>query len=369
MKIGILTVPFNNNYGGFLQAYALKNVLKDMGHEVIFINRQRNPSTTLKFRVYRMLVKLHLINDYIGDKIRTISVNTDQFRDKYLSPISPMYYSSNAMRDCLKLGIDFLIVGSDQVWRYKYAKDSIDDFFFGFVEESNSIPRISYAASFGTDNMDYPTGKINEIKGLLTRFRAISVREESGKNLLINYFDVPPSNVQTVLDPTLLLNAEYYYNNLFKNIQPETKNYVFTYILDKEMLDTESLHSFVQDNGLLHVDMKAQTGSIKSLDVIEPVEKWLSSIYHADSVVTDSFHGTVFSILFHKQFVVLANPNRGIARLESILKLMGQEDRMLTKSDGNLKTTLLHPINWEVVEERLQSLRAKSMDFLIQSLL
>lgn len=368
MKIGILTVPFNNNYGGFLQAYALKTVLKDMGHEVIFINRQRNPSTTLKFRVYRMFVKLHLLKDYIGDKIRTISVNTDQFREKYLSPISPAYYSSKAMQDCLKFGIDFLIVGSDQVWRYKYAKDSIDDFFFGFVEENNSIPRISYAASFGTDIMDYPTAKINEIKGLLTHFRAISVREESGKYLLTEYLDVPASKVQTVLDPTLLLNAEYYYNNLFKKLQPKVGKYVFTYILDKEMLDAEALNFFVQEHGQLHVEMKAQTGDIKALNVIEPVEKWLCSIYYADYVVTDSFHGTVFSILFHKQFVVLANPNRGIARLQSLLKMMGLEDRMLTKIDGYLKTNLLHPINWKQVEERLQSHRAKSMFFLTQSL-
>lgn len=368
MKIGILTVPFNNNYGGFLQAYALKTVLEGMDHEVIFINRQRNPSTALKFRVYRMLVKLHLIKDYIGDKIRTISINTDQFRGKYLSPISPAYYSSKAIRDCLKLGIDFLIVGSDQVWRYKYAKDSIDDFFFGFVDENNSIPRISYAASFGTDSMDYPTEKINKIKGLLARFRAISVREESGKCLLTEYLDVPTSNVQTVLDPTLLLNAEYYYNNLFKIIQPETRKYVFTYILDKEMLDADALNAFVQEQGLIHVDIKAQTGSIKSLNVIEPVEKWLSSIYHADYVVTDSFHGTVFSILFHRQFVVYANPNRGIARLQSLLKMMGLEDRMLMKSDEYLKVKLLQAISWDVVEKRLLSVRAKSMDFLTRSL-
>lgn len=368
MKIGILTVPFNNNYGGFLQAYALKTVLKDMGHEVIFINRQRNPSTTLKFRLYRMLVKLHLIKDYIGDKIRTISVNTDQFRDKYLSPISPAYYSSKAIRDCLKLGIDFLIVGSDQVWRYKYAKDSIDDFYFGFVEENNSIPRISYAASFGTDNMDYPSEKINEIKSLLTRFRAISLREESGKYLLTEYFDVPASKVQTVLDPTLLLNAENYHNNLFKIIQLETGKYVFTYILDKEMLDAKALNTFIQEHGLEHIDIKAQTGDIMSLQVIEPVEKWLSSIYYADYVVTDSFHGTVFSILFHKTFVVLANPSRGIARLRSLLMMLGLEERLLINDEEQLKDKMNRPINWTDVENHLIKLRAQSIEFLEKSL-
>lgn len=367
MKIGILTVPFNNNYGGFLQAYALKTVLEGMGHKVIFINRQRNPSKNLKFRVYWLLVKLHLIKDYLGEKKREISVYTEKFKDNYLSPISTAYYSSRAMRDCLKLGLDVLIVGSDQVWRYKYAKDSIDDFFFGFVDSDNQIPRIGYAASFGTDDMDYPEDKIRVIKSLLTNFRAISVREESGKNLLTKYFNVPVSKIQTVLDPTLLLNAEDY-KKLFNYIKPETGEYVFTYILDKEMLDVETLNTFIKEQGLKHVDIKAQTGDIKALNVIEPVEKWLSSIYYADYVVTDSFHGTVFSILFQKQFIALANPNRGIARLHSLLKLFGLEERMLTSNKVSLRGTICKSINWVEVNSRLITSREHSLLFLEKSL-
>lgn len=362
MRIGILTVPFNNNYGGFLQAYALKTVLEGMGHNVIFINRQRNPSTSIKFRVYRLLVKLHLIEDYLENRKRAISVNTDQFRKNYLTPISPAYYSSKSMRECLKLGLDFLIVGSDQVWRYKYAQNSIDDFFFGFVDENNAIPRISYAASFGTDVMDYPAEKIQVIKNLLARFRAISVREESGYNLLTEFFDVPASNVQTVLDPTLLLKVEDY-KKLFKDIQPETGKYIFTYILDKEMLDEDTLNAFIKEHGLKHVDIKAQTGDIKALKVIEPVEKWLSSIYYADYVVTDSFHGTVFSLLFHKQFAVLANPNRGISRLYSLLELLGGLDRLVMDNNDCLRV-LEKSVNWSEVEQRLENCRSHSLFYL-----
>lgn len=362
MKIGVLTVPFNNNYGGFLQAYALKTVIEGMGHEVIFINRRRNPSKNLKFRVYRLLVKSHLIKDYLEEKKREISVNTDRFIDKYLSPISPAYYSSRSMRECLELGLDFLIVGSDQVWRYKYAKDSIDDFFFGFVDSDNQIPRISYAASFGTGDMDYPEDKIHVIRNLLTRFRAISVREESGKNLLTEYLDVPASKVQTVLDPTLLLRADDY-KHLFDHILLESGKYVFTYILDKEMLDVDALNTFIQEKELKHVDIKAQTGDIKALNVIEPVEKWLSSIFYADYVVTDSFHGTVFSILFHKRFVVLANPNRGISRLYSLLELLGAQDRIAMGKDDSL-CVLEQSVNWDEIELRLKNYRSQSMSYL-----
>jgi len=286
MKIGILTVPFNNNYGGFLQAYALKTVLNGMGHEVLFINRQRNPSKSLKFRVYRLLVKLHLIKDYLENKKRAISINTDQFRDKYLTPISPAYYSSKSLRDSLKLGLDFLIVGSDQVWRYKYAQESIDDFFFGFIDENNAIPRMSYAASFGTDTMDYSEEKIQVIKSFLTRFRAISVREESGKRLLTDYLGVPASRVKIVLDPTLLLDANRY-KSLFEDTVPK-KNYAFTYILDKGDIDDILIDRLISSKGLQRIDGRAQTGNLSELDVIEPVEKWLSHLYYSDYVITDS---------------------------------------------------------------------------------
>lgn len=366
MKIGILTVPFNNNYGGFLQAYALKTVLEGMGHEVLFINRQRNPSKSLKFRVYRLLVKLHLIKDYLENKKRAISVNTDQFRDKYLTPISPAYYSSKSLRDSLKLGLDFLIVGSDQVWRYKYAQESIDDFFFGFIDENNAIPRISYAASFGTDNMDYPLEKIQVIKSLLTRFRAISVREESGKSLLTECLDVPASKVQTVLDPTMLLKVEDY-KIFFEDMVPEKKDYAFTYILDKGDIDELLIERLISRKGLQRIDGKAQTGNLSELDVIEPVEKWLSHFFYSDYVITDSFHGTVFSILFNKPFIVIANPNRGIARLKSLLSVFRLEERLITSITPINEMIINQQIDWTLVNTLLTKRREDSIRFIVDS--
>lgn len=365
MKIGILTVPFNNNYGGFLQAYALKMVLKGMGHEVIFINRQRNPSKRLKFRVYRLLVKMHLLKDYMGEKKREISVRTNQFRDKYLTPISPAYYSSKSMQECLKLGIDFLIVGSDQVWRYKYAQDSIDDFFFGFVNDNITIPRISYAASFGTDTMDYPEEKIQVIKSLIARFRAISVREESGKRLLTDYLGVPASRVKIVLDPTLLLVANSY-KCLFEDTVPK-KNYAFTYILDKADIDDLLIDRLISSKGLQRIDGKAQTGNLSELDVIEPVEKWLSYLYYSDYVITDSFHGTVFSILFNKPFIVIANPNRGITRLQSLLSVFHLEERLITSIASTNEMVFNQQIDWPLVNTLLTKRREDSIRFLMDS--
>jgi len=367
MKIGILTVPFNNNYGGFLQAYALKTVLEKMGHNVLFINRQRNPSKSLKFLGYRLLVKLHLIKDFIGDKKREISANTDVFKKKYLSPISPAYYSSKELKDCLKYGLDLLIVGSDQVWRYKYSLDSIDDFYFGFISGDNPIPRISYAASFGTDIIDYPNNKIRIIKPLLTRFRAISVREESGIDLLTKFFGVPASKVQAVLDPTLLLNV-FDYLTLFQDINNEAGDYVFTYILDREIIGEEVLDQYITKKCLRRIDGKAQTGDLTSLKMIEPVEKWLSNIYYADFVITDSFHGTVFSILFNKPFISIANPVRGITRLQDLLSRFGLKERLVTNLDSTSLCLLDKQIDWESVNCILNERKEESLHFLIESI-
>lgn len=367
MKIGILTVPFNNNYGGYLQAYALKTVLKEMGHEVVFINRQRNINKSLKLKIYRFLVNNHLIKDFIAEKNQTISVNTQLFVQQYLSPISPAYYSSDQMKESLKMGIDLFIVGSDQVWRYKYAEDSIDDFFFGFIEKSNNIPRISYAASFGTDSLDYPADKIDIIRELLSRFKAISVREKSGEHLLSKYFDVPSLNTHTVLDPTLLLDADSY-KSLFKNIRPEVDKYLLTYILDKDEVFFANINRFCMECDLEITDIKAQTGHYRSLDVIEPVEKWLSLFYYAEYIVTDSFHGTVFSILFHKPFVVFANPIRGVARLHSLLSIFGLEERLVTDSRASIDNVLRKPIVWDLVDDILDNNKANSLDFLKDSI-
>ena len=122
MKIGILTVPFNNNYGGFLQAFALKKVLQDMGLEVVFINRRRNKNTNYRVIIKKALIKLGVCKD----RIKELSKYTEQFKREYLYPMTEEYYTSEELKKCLNYNFDAVIVGSDQVWRYKSAGDSID---------------------------------------------------------------------------------------------------------------------------------------------------------------------------------------------------------------------------------------------------
>ena len=362
MKIGILTVPFNNNYGGLLQAFALKKVLMENGHEIVFINRQRNKGTTLKLRIYRLLVKVHLIHDFLEENNRRLSVNTDKFRKKYLSPITEPYYNSEDLNKCLKMGIEAFVVGSDQVWRYEYAEDSICDYYFNFLKRTN-IPRYSYAASFGTDVMDYPVDKIQTIASLLNDFSGISVREDSAISLLSNTFAIPKGDIHVVLDPTLLLAPDVY-TKLFKDYSVPAQPYVFSYILDRDIVDDQTVDALVKDLALIRVDLRAQTGNTDSIDVIKPVEEWLYSIYNAKYVVTDSFHGTVFSIIFNKPFVVLANPTRGITRLSGLLKMFNLEKHLQTSITNETKEILNEALDWSDVNSKLNMLRQESLKFI-----
>lgn len=360
MKIGVLTVPFNNNYGGFLQAFALKRILTDMGHEVVFINRRRNRTITIRGIIGNFLRALHLLED----KQKRISRYTDKFQKKYLFPYTNKYYSSKDLKKCLKYKFDCVIVGSDQVWRYKYFRKWIDDFFCNFLE-GTQISHFSYAASMGTDELEYPQEKIDICAKLLKEFNAISVREDSSVKLLQEHFGV--ENAQVVLDPTLLLDKQVYIDLFKKYHAKPDKPYIFTYILDDDKDILQSIEDFSRLRNMQVVNIKAQTGDIRAFDVIEPVEKWLSAIYYADYVITDSFHGTVYSLLFNKQFVVYGNVERGLSRMQDLLNRVGLQNRLITSNTG-LSALLEQKIDWASVNKQIDICKESSISFLRNSL-
>lgn len=360
MRIGILTVPFNNNYGGFLQAFALKRILMNMGHQVIFINRRPNRLITLRTRIGNLLRALHLLED----KQKKRSRYTDEFQKKYLFPYTRKYYSSNELKKCLNYKFDCVIVGSDQVWRYWYFRDWIDDFYCAFLDGTH-IPHFSYAASMGTDEMDYPQNKIEICSKLLKNFKAISVREESSVKLLKDYFDV--ENAQVVLDPTILLEKQVYLDLFKKKYAKPDKPYIFTYILDDNKEIHQSIEEFSRQSNMPVLNIKAQTGDISTLNVIEPVEKWLSAIYYANYVITDSFHGTVFSLIFNKQFVVYGNVQRGLSRMQDLLNRVDLSDRLVTTNDFE-DGKLMKDINWDYVNNRINAYIENSMSYLKNAL-
>lgn len=359
-----MTVPFNNNYGGFLQAYALKTVLNNMGHSTIFIMRRRNrPDRYINLKSWILRREKHLY--YLDDiHLYRISKFTRKFQKKYLYPYTKDYYNSMDLQECRNLDVDCFIAGSDQCWRYVYA-ENISDFFFNFLEGSNK-KRISYAASLGTAELEYDDFMLEECKKLLGKFSAISVREQSGAQLLVDKFGVDESKVEVVLDPTMLLTADNY-KELFNNIKKESGDYVFSYILDDSEDKYNLLKCISEQNNLPIVSQKAQgLGNVRKEKIIEPVELWLSRIYYSSFVVTDSFHGCVFSILFNKPFIVYGNPDRGMARFDNLLSLFHLEYRCV--DEKHPYNSNMPEINWQMVNQIMEEERAKSLLFLKNAL-
>lgn len=358
MKIGILTLPFNNNYGGYLQAYALMTVLKEMGHDVELIYRKHN-RRPLSFRL-KACIK-NIIKFLLGRKPRLLLCNQEKelrikgeyimpFVDSRISPKTKSLYSTSELIKACRGKYDAIVVGSDQVWRPDYVPD-IENFFLNFVDDAQTL-KLSYAASFGTDNPNYSDIEKQKCGNLISLFDAVSVREESGIEV-INKFDWSAKNKEVVLDPTMLVDIKKYQ----QFIKPVDEEYVVSYILDMNEDKQEMIESI----------SKALSHPIKNLSIkgkkLPSMETWLSSLYHANFIITDSFHGTVFAILFNCPFIVWANKERGTDRFTSLLKQFGLERRIVF--DKCCITELMNEnIDWESVNYKLEINKNKSKAFL-----
>lgn len=366
MKIGILTLPFHYNYGGILQAYALQKVLEELGHEVFIINYPftlREPSR--KVLIKRFLK--HILGKNKGYYINfekkyntwlpIMKSKTDLFIRDYLKMSKPL----NSYYEIKELDYDAIVVGSDQIWRPCMFQQDPAIAFLSFTKKWN-IKRLSYAASFGTDVWEYDDTQTEICRCLAKLFDAISVRETSGIQLCTDKLKI---KAVQVCDPTLLINAETYIK-LFetKNI-PKSKGSLFDYTLDDSDNIKTLINYVVLKKKLIPFKVNANDMNVKCPiedRIAQPVEVWLRAFYDAEFIVTDSFHACVFSILFRKQFVVVANKRRGLSRFETLLGSFGLLDRMIETPDDYEKMS--KTIDYGFVYDKLNTEREKSICFL-----
>lgn len=365
-----MTQPLGHNYGGIIQNYALQTVLKDMGNHPITINRVPNRQHT-ELRVFLSRSKEFLFKYFFGKDILTYwelekaKKNTYEFIKQYIN-ISPVLKSNeNLLKYFDKENIDAVIVGSDQTWRPMFSPD-IFNYFLDFISENKSIKKIAYATSFGTSEWEFSPEKTKRAAELIKQFDDVSVREDSGIDLCEKYLKTKA--VQT-LDPSMLLKAEDY-NKLIK--QPIKNRGLFSYVLDSSARTNDfisiqaaslNMESFTNQPKINSNFKKRVEDYIKP-----PVEDWLACFRDADYVITDSFHGTVFSILYKKPFISIANKMRGAARFESILKQLGLEDRLLNDINDFDPLILSKEIDYDAVSQKLVDLRRQSIDFLRKNL-
>ena len=376
MKIGILTQPLQRNYGGILQCYALCEVLKGLGHEVCVLDRHHHTPFLRKLlrsakRILRYCLgaekKENILSIWMtAGQMRTISRHTSAFIDTHIPHTRPLLRTKELRQAAGNEHIDAYVVGSDQVWRPVFSP-CIPNYYIDF-DQRDHIIRIAYAASFGVDTWEYDRQAQQVCAGYAKKFDAISVREDSGVTLCRNYLGVAAEHV---LDPTMLLRREQYEKLATDRHALASRGNLLTYILDPSPEKSTIVGNVSRKLGLTPFSVMPS----READVLNcamypeectspAVEQWLRGFMDARYVIVDSFHGCVFSILFNKPFIAIANCSRGETRFTSLLRTFGLEGRLIHNAGELTDSLITAPVDWERCNGILQSERKKSLLFL-----
>ena len=372
MRIGILTLPQETNYGGILQAFALQRTLRKMGHDAITIdrhNRKGYSSGWMHVAGYCKRMVQHYLqgkksvstkwNPFVSEEeYAKLSSETQAFIDRNIK-LTKRVFSDELAAIEKEYRFDAYVVGSDQVWQDFYCPAS----FLDFVHRPD-VKRVTYAASCNRSSFLNNPAKVRVCGELAKQFSGISVREDY---LVAQCKEKLGIDVQWVLDPTMLLSPSDYIEASENRVGDEPV--IFSYILDTDENKTAAINALASKLGLPVVCGNRSAGRRNEGSVYPSVDDWIQNLNRSKYVITDSFHGTVFSILFNKPFIAIGNTKRGIARFQSLLGRFGLEDRLvLDVSSSNLLEILQRKVDFSVVNSLIESERVKSMDFLVKAL-
>lgn len=384
MRIGIITYwNSTDNYGQQLQCYALQAYLKDLGHDAFLI--RYTPKKEDNSVIHRLLFPVKWCADLLipqrrkrkkqiaeskeiwenvvlKNKIR----NFEDFRVNFLSQSSNVYHSISELRRNPPVA-ELYITGSDQVWNNPLSDFNTAGWYLDFG--SKDTVRASYAASIGRTVTDEekPIFKV-----YLSKFNKISVRENKALDLCKSQGF---NDAIVVVDPTLLLNKSIYEKIYSDSLYSDANPYIFIYIINirtSKEIYWPQIESFANAHNL-EVKSVSSSGYLPACDIIPnhvnimaTIPEWLELISRSTVVFTTSFHGIVFSILFHKPFYAILLNNeyaKGNDRIATLLKELGLEDRMVSK-DSALEFCTENNIDWDVVDKKLETVKAASMKFI-----
>lgn len=334
----------STNYGSVLTSYAINRTLKNLGKSVL------------------MLEYPNMVKDLPPSKRYGMEF-AEEFYD-----ISDITYEGDFRRfNCL---CKSFLVGSDQLWNHDNNKNfGVDYFFLNFA--NNEKKKIAYATSFGRDTENYPEQTKLRVGYYLSKFDAISVREKSGVDICKNSFNVEATHV---LDPVFLCDMASYQQAIELSKLTLKHEYVLSYMLDVTPEKLQAVRYTAEKLGLPYyiiLDGQKDVEKIKSEvgdpNIVNPIriEDWLNYFSHAKYVVTDSFHGFCYSIIFHKPMSVFANKFRGMARFDTICEITGLRNRLvfslqeLLDSDLHKKT-----VDFVAVDTMMAPMKAFSMAWL-----
>lgn len=360
MKVSIITLHRVFNYGSVLQAYATQRIFEELGYkaEIIdYITEQRTNK-----RLYLGIPK-HISNNpikvlaYIPAHSLSVILKKITFGSflKRLNLTHEKYISYKDLKSNPPKA-DYYIAGSDQIWNSQYNEGVDGGFFLGFT---NGM-KISFASSFGKEKLD--EWEIRKTKKYLSQFSAISVREDSAKQIVSQL----GFSSECIIDPTLQISGKHWAKLASKRLIKD-KYIILMLLYQEDNGATEYAAKLAKKMNAKLVKISWEIKKPKDVDILmthrSPAD-FLSLFYYADYVVTNSFHGLAFSINFNKQFSIFPR-NEFNSRIDSLLRLTDLQNRMV----HNPKNVVIMPrINYSIVNGRLQEERNKARSFITHAL-
>lgn len=347
MKIGILTFHWGTNYGGVLQAYALQWFLQRKGADVEIINyapKNFRNSIFLCLKTRRLSLLKRNISEYVKEK------KFSSFRKKVFS-LSKRFCNPDSVKDFIN-NYDVIVVGSDQVWNPIIMNEEGRPYW---LPATGRARKIAYAISLGCTH--YSEEDRQRIAPWVREFCGIGLRENTGVAEISHIIGKSLIDVKLTLDPTLLAGSTPFEQFLKKNA---TGKSVFVYVLQQKQKKIEEEVACLQEKGFCINN--AHSGFCRDLSV----EEWLNGVYNSEFVVTNSYHGVAFSVLFRKKFVVFPVEGRHSTmndRIETLLSRIGLLDRVY-RDDQSVAELLNCPIDWPNVEKNVKLFAKESSVFL-----
>lgn len=382
--IGLVTCYSHHNYGSMLQAYATEMIMQKMGlpFQTIACTKPRNYMTVNKYVYYLKKLLIADWNMYLGKKrIAKIKAKKPEFRknaemrDKKFDDFANKYFHTSACPrnrkelEAMAANYSAFLVGSDQLWR----TDSVEHGYFTLEWVPDYIRKVAYSTSIGVKEV--PWFQVKKNKWFMNRFDHIALREQSACDLV---FKLTGRKVQVVLDPTLLFTGEQWM--AIQQKEPLTNGkYIFCYLLGNNPSQREFIKRVKDKTGykivaLLHLDDYVPSDDAFADEApynVGPCE-FLNYIRNAEFVFTDSFHCSVFSILYKKNFFTFSrfaeNAKQSTnTRIDNLLHITGLEGRRMT-ANKTADEVLNYNGSFNQVDEKLDVLRASSMAYLKNAL-
>lgn len=357
-KVGVLTFVWSRNYGAILQAWALQAVISSLGFDCELINFRRNHDRRFR-QILSFLREGQVVRSAKEFLIELLNwrkhsrFNAFRRAEMRLSP-----------RTCLNCGdlqtlsdqYDVMICGSDQVWNTELTQDAHTSYLLDFPANEHML-RIAYAASIGKESID--SSMLETFSRCLKRFDAISIREKSASDLIKS---LACRDISAVLDPSLLLTMEEW-TNLSAEVRLPTP-YLLVYSFGSPPALRQLVDTVAEERGLNVVTFHKRRHYRREVARIPSAgpREFLGAFSKANFVITNSFHGTAFSIVFKKQFLSVATNNKS-SRLRDLLDALDLGQRLVV--DGSMKDLEVRsPIDYAHAEVKLSDLRKHSIAFL-----